>query len=139
MTPRITERGLALAAASLASVPYLDGGRDKDGLDCFGLVRLLLAGCGVDLPDYATPPREDQAESFVSNYHRHAEEVGRERARAGDVVFFERGGAAHVGLMLSAHRFVHMSRDSGVQFLPVSRLAGRMRFYRVRTEVPANV
>lgn len=38
----------------LVGIPWRDRGRDRDGCDCWGLVRLAYAdGLGVDLPSYA--------------------------------------------------------------------------------------
>ena len=37
----------------LLSVRFLDGGRDpREGLDCWGLVRVCFARAGITLPDY---------------------------------------------------------------------------------------
>lgn len=39
--------------SDLLGSPFVDGGRDPAyGLDCWGLVRVCFARCGVELPDY---------------------------------------------------------------------------------------
>ena len=36
-------------------VPYVPGGRDMDGADCYGLVKMIYRdGLGLDLPDWET-------------------------------------------------------------------------------------
>lgn len=43
-------------------IPYVDGGRDRDGVDCYGLVRLVLAERrGILLPDYSEIAADDLA------------------------------------------------------------------------------
>jgi cell wall-associated NlpC family hydrolase len=36
----------------LIGVPFVDGGRDKNGCDCYGLARMVFKRCGIVLPDY---------------------------------------------------------------------------------------
>lgn len=42
-------------------VPYLHGGRDRQGWDCFGLVKALYAERGVVLPDWYADPTDLRA------------------------------------------------------------------------------
>lgn len=40
--------------ASFIGLPYADKGRDRDGVDCWGLVKLVYAEvAGIVLPDYS--------------------------------------------------------------------------------------
>lgn len=37
----------------LVGVPFVDHGRDETGCDCYGLVRLVYARAGVELPEHS--------------------------------------------------------------------------------------
>jgi cell wall-associated NlpC family hydrolase len=37
--------------ASLVGVPWVYGGRDRNGVDCYGIIKLALAEIGEELPD----------------------------------------------------------------------------------------
>ena len=93
------------------------------GFDGSGLVRWAYLHVGVDLPH--------------SSYALYGEgrRVGRERMRAGDVLFFE--GLGHVGLYLGRGRMVHApqtGRDVEIVRLAATsygrRLVGARRISR---------
>lgn len=85
-------------ARSLLGVPYLWGGRTPAGMDCSGLVQMLLAEHGHRLPRDA------------GDQERSCRPLGlRRRPRAGDLAFFGPPGApaAHVGVMIGDGAYVH--------------------------------
>lgn len=107
-------------AASIVerAVPFVDKGRDRDGIDCWGLVLLAYREIyGIELPPM------DGAYKATSDRVRLEEVVRREQVRAwrrvedpkpGDVVVFwvadcghARRCASHVGLVLGGGRMLH--------------------------------
>ena len=93
-------------------LPWVDRGRERTGLDCWGLVRLVYAEqLGIDLPAYS--------ESYASTAELAAIDaaITSQRsgwARAGEPAPFDvalhRWGRyeAHVGVMIDGRRMLHM-------------------------------
>lgn len=90
-------------------LPYLAGGRDRAGVDCWGLVRLVYREVlGVELLAWDTVPATDrravraaaEAEAFARWSNR-----GEAEARPLDVVTFDRG--AHVAVVVERGTMLH--------------------------------
>lgn len=90
-------------------IPYESRGRDRDGADCWGLVRMVLREqYGHDLPSF---------DGYVNSRDPHVDElIARERegwitndtAQTGDVVLFRIGGrVSHVGIVAAPGTFLH--------------------------------
>jgi cell wall-associated NlpC family hydrolase len=85
-------------AGRLLNTPYLWGGRTPKGLDCSGLVQLVLEMAGIDCPRDS----DQQRETFGKPLPRHWRDMPWQR---GDLVFF----AGHVGIMTSPDHIIHAS------------------------------
>lgn len=101
---------------SFIGLPFRDHGRDRAGVDCWGLVRLAYAeGLGIALPSYteayATVGEHLEIAAALATHsaRRPWRRVG--IARPWDVVMFRRGTAAlHVGLVTAPGDMLHVAR-----------------------------
>lgn len=97
------------------TIPYKHQGRDFDGADCFGLIRLFYENeLGIKLPDFT----EQYDEEWYGEHDYIAELYGQygfvrcEAPRFGDLLFFMNTDSrvGHVGVVLDSSHFIHMTR-----------------------------
>lgn len=55
MRPHIDDIVATCVSMADERVPFVHGGRSRDGVDCGGLLVLALRECGVDVKDWPTP------------------------------------------------------------------------------------
>jgi cell wall-associated NlpC family hydrolase len=101
-------------AAPYVGIPYLDKGRDRAGIDCWGIVRLMLAEVfHVKLPGYDDSYRDGDDWAAIGDAVRAGLLDGWrrvERARAGDLLVLAIAQRPwHCALMLDAVHFLHAS------------------------------
>jgi len=85
---------------SLLNAPYYWGGRSSFGIDCSGLVQVLMRLIGISLPrDASQQVLHGQTISFL------------EEAVPGDLVFFDNaeGHIVHTGILMSQRQVLHAS------------------------------
>lgn len=118
-------------------IPYRTGGRTKDGLDCWGLVRLVhREQFGNDLPSFDGLYDAPDDERVVELIARNREGWARvDTPQPGDVVVFRVwGGNQHVGVVTEPGKFLHVriGRDAVVERLDgsiwVKRVEGVYRY-----------
>lgn len=122
--------------ASYLAIPWLEKGRSREGLDCWGLVWLLYRDCfGIELPlgleryTSALDRRENARviEGGLPDWRRLAE--GEEQP--GDVLLLARHGVAcHVAVLVRPGWVMHIRAGSDVHSAPLHRL-DREGFERV--------
>lgn len=99
--------------ADYIGLPFRDHGRDRRGLDCWGLVRLVLAEqFGVSLIDfdYASTRDSDGIPAAIEAARPEWSVVG--DPQLGDVMVFNIGGQPmHVGLVIETGLMLHVSDD----------------------------
>jgi cell wall-associated NlpC family hydrolase len=126
-------------ASRYVGLPFKDGGRDFKGVDCWGLVRLVLAQeHGIALPSYG----EIGADEIARVAEKIAEEsaldpwrqVDKADARAFDVVvMLRRKQPVHIGILTTPNTVLHIERKIFAVNLPLDHrsLAARpMLFFR---------
>ena len=95
----------------LMGIPFLSGGRDRNGADCFGLLLMFAQKIGIELPDveYSENWVERGGNLLIENAHEYADEIERDELSVGDVIFFQNDPRAvnHVGIFLGEDRFIH--------------------------------
>ena len=121
------------------SIPYVEGGRSPAGLDCWGLVRVVLADeFGIyDLPEFGGITRTDQTgmnagfKSAAINFVK-----GLPVSGAVACCFDAHGNMLHVGVVIETERglcVLHTGRKHGVLLQPLRifiRANRRVEFFK---------
>jgi cell wall-associated NlpC family hydrolase len=128
-------------------IPFIDGGRDWNGLDCWGLVRLVLkTECQIDVPSYG----EISADDLSAIAREVAGEILKEpwhptiNPQMFDVAVMHRHVApVHVGIIVAANplRMLHVERATHVVFIPVMHatiVQRRLSYFRHRELLDAS-
>lgn len=121
----------------LIGVPFVDGGRTKDGLDCWGMAMILLGRQGYRVPDY---PIQATAVQEIADVLKDGSECGGyERLNTpecGCIVLLRLSmdvWANHVGICIGQGRFIHAYSKTGVCIDRLSRWRSRIvGYYRPR-------
>lgn len=107
-------------SASLIGLPYKPKGRDRDGVDCWGLVRLGFdKGAAIAVPsydqDYLSPDEKREIDAIVRReaasplWHR-VDDIS--AAREFDVLWFARGKIErHCGIYIRAALMLHIEEE----------------------------
>jgi len=98
-----SQNRFAQAALEYRGVRYRWGGMSTRGMDCSGLVALVLRDYGIKAPHNAKA------------LYKLGKSVSRENLQPGDLVFFHttRPGISHVGIAIGNGKFVHASSSKG--------------------------
>lgn len=104
-------------------IPFVDMGRDKTGVDCYGLVCLYYKReLGIILPEYLIPP---QKAGEINSGILHEKETGRweeqSKPERGTVILFNLHNRHtvinHIGVYIGGNRFIHTLKDHGVSLV----------------------
>jgi cell wall-associated NlpC family hydrolase len=100
-------------------LPWLERGRDRDGLDCWGLLALVYAErLGVLLPsyrdDYQTTADTEAVAGLIENHIAPWHPVPLGEERVGDALLMSVGGRPrHVGVVVCPGLVLHIERRAG--------------------------
>lgn len=102
--------------ADLIGVPYKDGGRDMNGMDCYGLLLEVFRRHGMFLPDI----RYEDHSLELSNRYAPTLPLRKFSGPPKELTVLEMncGGELHVGVCVSRREFIHATR-LGVRISPV--------------------
>lgn len=114
-------------ATRYLGIPYVNGGRTRSGVDCWGIVKLIYSEClGIEIKDlgeedieYSQDWAKDGEDYFMKHYSEKWQRV--DEPKPFDVVLIRngRGIVDHCGLVLDSQRFIQCLRAGVV----VSRLS----------------
>lgn len=111
-------------------VPYKAGGRDCDGMDCYGLVIECCKRASNQLKDITNNGHVPSEELLAYVTSMNAEELAEPEKDC--VVQCEYNGELHIGYMIDKKRVLHMT-ESGVRVSPVMALR-KVKFFKVVNE-----
>jgi cell wall-associated NlpC family hydrolase len=132
-----------LSFDAFIGIPYVDRGRDVAGCDCYGLLRLVYAARGIDLPShddrYATAADAAAMDRLIAGELDDWREVERGTERALDGVLIREGRyVRHIGVVTSPGKVLHVQPGGTSRIEPyrVGLLAQRVvGFYRHRHDM----
>lgn len=100
------------------TIPYKKMGRDKDGLDCWGLVRMIYKDqFNVELPSYVDQYNADDTHDSLAELIAISKEswTKTDNPVIGDVLLLRaEGSLSHVGVVISPTHFIHVIEDINV-------------------------
>jgi len=129
------------AVKDCLGIPYKHGGRDKNGLDCLGLVWYFYKRLGIDVPDGdGLAIEQDWYENGPNRLKNALAKQGKpvpiNELIILDLLYFEmiEGVITHLGILVEKDLFIHCLQDRPVGLDRLSRrfwskkLAGARRF-----------
>lgn len=129
-------------AGHYIGLPFQDHGRDRSGLDCWGLVRLVMAEqFNIALPshvhEYQRTTQVERISTLIEREVQHWKLVSAGQEVCGDVIVLRvRGRPMHVGLVLGDRQMLHIELgiNSVIERYSAPRWADRIAgFYRYKS------
>lgn len=127
-------------ATEYIGIPWTDRGRSRDGVDCYGLVYLVLKEqFGINVPsyaeDYATARDAEEVGALIRAGIRSVqwERIEASQTKAGDVAMINQSGEPyHPGIVLDPPFFLNVLEGTAVALdkWTIKRWNRRMSFYR---------
>jgi len=97
-------------------IPFKDGGRDKNGVDCWGLVKLMYKELGIDLPEFYIGAMQTlKIENALKSNEKNWTKLSEPEAPCLVLINISCGvWADHVGFYIGDGKFLHCYRHTGV-------------------------
>jgi len=110
----------------LVGIPFKYGGRDKSGMDCWGLVVEIYRRMGIEIEDLDYCNKIAFGDNPVFEEHKSEDwERVMPPFKEGDVVLFRLHGAqypTHCGVYLKGGKVIHAVERHGVVITPIRSL-----------------
>jgi len=107
-------------ATKYVGIPFVAHGRTAEGLDCWGLVKIIYRDeLGVELPDYLDDYDNTESSTQLGPVVSNAVNtlwnlVPVPQSKVGHVVVFRvKGHPSHVGLLVGDNKFIHCETGIG--------------------------
>lgn len=109
-------------------LPFVDGGRDNNGVDCWGLVQLVYRQeLQIELPSYSEISAEDlikvARQITVGKDGEAWQNVAPETIKPFDICvmrFFGRKSIGHVGIVVDRKTIFHVERVANASLTPLN-------------------
>lgn len=124
---------------SYLGIPYKFKGRDRQGIDCLGLVWLYLKEKGISIPDHDGMPMEKMAQpDYLERALRALDQIGQrvDEPQADDIVVMRLpGGYTHMGVMVDNRHMLHVLIDRPSSLTPIRKYRRRIvAIYRLHSK-----
>jgi len=96
--------------SDLVGIPYKPHGRDENGIDCFGLIRLIALRLGKPITDV---PYKGFDPSLM-NLAEQMKVSMIEKCESGCVIEMLKDGRLHLGFAIDSLRMIHSTTNEGV-------------------------
>jgi len=118
--------------SDLIGIPFKDGGRSIDGLDCYGLVMEVYRRKGINLPEYYAPALDESAVSTQIEAAKalpiwQKAEAANPPLLAVMAIKFNSIHCNHTGVYIGNGFFIHTRERIGVNIDRISSPAWRRR------------